>query len=295
MPLTHERSFRVRNYECDPYGHLNNTVYLRYMQETAYDASAALGFDQEKYAELGHTWIARDTEIEYIEPVRYGDAITIRTWVEDFRRVRSRRAYEFYSDGSNDLVARAHTDWVYIERESGAPAAVPADMVRAFLPDKTGPRLQRDPFPEPPAAPPGVFSIQRRAAWMEIDALGHVNNAEYLAYIEECGVQVLGAFGWSMQLTVEAGFAIVARRHRIEYQQAALLDDELEIATWISDVKRATCIRNYAITRLSDEAPIVRARTLWVWVAIDSGRPIRIPSDFIEAFGRISRLSEPPQ
>ena len=37
MPLTHVRSFRVRHYECDAFGHLNNTNYVRYMQETAFD------------------------------------------------------------------------------------------------------------------------------------------------------------------------------------------------------------------------------------------------------------------
>ena len=54
MPLTHTRTFRVRHYECDAYGHLNNANYLRYMQETAFDASAAAGYDLERYNKLGH-------------------------------------------------------------------------------------------------------------------------------------------------------------------------------------------------------------------------------------------------
>ena len=41
MALTHERTFRVRHYECDSYGHVNHANYLRYMQEAAFDASAA--------------------------------------------------------------------------------------------------------------------------------------------------------------------------------------------------------------------------------------------------------------
>ena len=46
MPLKHERLFRVRFYECDAYGHLNNSNYVRYMQETAFDASAAAGLSE---------------------------------------------------------------------------------------------------------------------------------------------------------------------------------------------------------------------------------------------------------
>ena len=43
--MIHERAFRVRQYECDPYGHVNHANYLRYMQEAAFDASAAVGYD----------------------------------------------------------------------------------------------------------------------------------------------------------------------------------------------------------------------------------------------------------
>ena len=44
MPRTHERTFRIRHYECDAYENVYYTNYLRYMQETAMDASAAAGF-----------------------------------------------------------------------------------------------------------------------------------------------------------------------------------------------------------------------------------------------------------
>ena len=40
-PVTHTRTFRIRHYECDRYGHVNNANYIRYMQEAAMDASAA--------------------------------------------------------------------------------------------------------------------------------------------------------------------------------------------------------------------------------------------------------------
>ncbi|MFQ5408509.1 MAG: acyl-[acyl-carrier-protein] thioesterase [Anaerolineales bacterium] len=284
MTITHERTFRIRHYECDPYGHLNNAVYLRYMQETAFDASAAVGYDLETYSRLGHTWIARDTEVEYIRPFGYGELVTVRTWVADFRRVRSRRMYEFYSEDSDEPAARAYTDWVYVNSESGAPVRVPPEMARAFIRNGPSARLERDPFPEPPPQPPGTFRMRRRVAWSEIDSQGHVNNAEYLAYIEECGVQVVTAHNWSMTQTVSEGFAMVARRHRIEYRTPALMDDELEISTWISDPKRATCLRHYLITRVADGETLARCRTLWVWIDLETGRPIRIPPHFISAF-----------
>ena len=64
------------------------------------------------YDRLGCYFVIRGTEIEYLRPLRYGDLVEIKTWVMDFRRVRSRRAYELRVVGSGELAARAATDCV---------------------------------------------------------------------------------------------------------------------------------------------------------------------------------------
>ena len=88
MPRTQTRTFRVRFGECDAYGHVNNTNYVRYMQEAAFDASAAAGYDFARYDALGQYWLVRETEVEYLKPLVYGDTFEVKTWVADFRRVR---------------------------------------------------------------------------------------------------------------------------------------------------------------------------------------------------------------
>jgi acyl-CoA thioester hydrolase len=102
--------------------------------------------------------------------------------------------------------------------------------------------------------------------------------------MEDCSVQVAQAYEWPMHRMMEAGFGIVARRYRIEYRQPAVLDDELEIATWVSDAKRATAVRHYTIRRVVDGELLARAYVLWVWVDLATGRPIRIPAEFIADF-----------
>src|SRR5690554_1377686 len=107
MPLIQERTFRVRHYECDAYGHVNHSHYLHYMQEAAMDASAAAGYDLARYEALGHQWLIRETDIEYLRPLTYGDSVVVKTWVADFHRVRSRRMYELRHAASGELVAQA--------------------------------------------------------------------------------------------------------------------------------------------------------------------------------------------
>ncbi len=281
MPLTHIEKFRVRYVECDAYGHVNNASYLRYMQEAAFGASAAVGYDVKRYDELGQYWLVRETEIEYFKPLVYGDEFELKTWVADFRRVRSRRSYEFHKPGSDELIARGMTDWVYLDRVTQRPTAVPPEMVQAFLPEGENiVRQSRESFPQPPAPPPEVFKMRRRVMWQDIDQAQHVNNAIYLSYVEDCGMQLLKHFKWPVQRMTDEGFAILIRKHQIQYLQQALFDEEIEVASYAFDVKRVSATRYYAITRVSDGALLAQVHTVGVWVDLKTGRPIRIPDPF---------------
>jgi acyl-CoA thioester hydrolase len=111
----------------------------------------------------------------------------------------------------------------------------------------------------------------------------------YMAYLEEAGVRVAAAHGWPMARMFEAGFGIVARRYRIEYQQAARFGDELEVATWISETRRTSAVRFYTITRAGDGAPVARAHVTWVWIDLATGHPIRVPANFMADF--VSNIS----
>jgi acyl-CoA thioester hydrolase len=284
-PRIHTREFHVRYYECDAFGHLNNANYLRYMQEAAFDASARVGFDRFRYEDMGSTWLIYETEIEYLQPILYGDTVQVTTWVIDFHRARSRRAYEFYKNGSNQLAAKAVTDWVYIDRESGKPLTIPNGLSSAFsidgMIDKFPPRKR---FPEAPPPPQGVFEVRRKVSWQEIDLAQHVNNAAYLNYIDDCGMQVIAAHHWPVQRMIREGFAIIIRKHQIHYASPAILDDELSITTWVSDIRRSMATRHYVIHRVGDNAFIASIHSLGVWVELSSGRPIRIPQELLDDF-----------
>jgi acyl-CoA thioester hydrolase len=281
MPLVHTRNFRVRHYECDAYGHLNNANYLRYMQEAAFDASAAVGYDMARYDAMDRFWLIRETEIEYRHPLRYGDSVQVKTWVADFRQIRSRRAYEFTRATTGQQVARASTDWVFLERSTGRPAAIPPEMKAAFLQKGVPESIQpRERFAS--VAPPSLaFRQRRRVEWRDIDSVGHVNNAVYLSYIEDCGIQAVTANGWPISRMNAEGFGVVARQHRIEYEQAAALDDELEVITWFTEPHESTTVRHTAIIRVADGALVSRARTLHVWIDLASGKAAAPPAIFL--------------
>ncbi len=284
MPPTHTSTFTIRYYECDAYEHLNQANYARLMQETAFEASAAVGYSKQVYEEMGYLWLARETEIEYLQPCFYGDTLEVTTWVADFRQVRSIRQYEFRKAGSDEVVARGRTDWVYLHRESGRISPIPPAMAEAFSGGEKVSPTPRPPFPKAPPPPAGVYTLRKRVEWRDIDSARHLNNAAYLNYVEDCGIQAARHYHWSMERAAQENMAIIARSQRIAYRQPALLDDEIDVHTWLFAVKRISATRHYDIQRASDGALLAQVQTRLAAVDMATGRPQRMPPRYLDDF-----------
>lgn len=283
MALTHERVFRVRHYECDAYDTVYYTNYLRYIQETAMDASAAAGFGADWYLSRGYSWLVRDTFIEFLQPLRYGDSVRVKTWVRNMRQALSKRAYELFRVSDDALVARAETDWAFIDTATGRPARIAPEIRERFFSASEPPDEPRDRFPTPPAPPSGAHVQRRRVEWRDIDPAQHVNNSVYLAYIEDCAVEAMSARGWPPARCRGDGFSIVFTRCRIEYRVPAVLGDELTVTTWLSDLSDETVLRHFAIRRASDDALLARAFAALACADVHSGARVAIPQAVLDS------------
>ena len=281
----HRTSFPVRYYECDAYNHVNHANYIRFMGEAAGSASAMVGYTRDTLMEMKRVWLTREHQIEFLTPLRVGDTVNIDTWVADFRRVRSLRRYDIYANDT--LAARASTDWVFVDTETNKPITVSPDMEADFRAKNyvanTAPPRER--FPKPPPQAEEVGNIELMVEWRDIDPNQHVNNAAYFSYIENGTLQMCSEhYDWPPTRMAADGFAIIARRYRLEYREPAVMGDTLLLKTWISDIKRATAVRHYEVSRLRDGAICARGRCLWVWVNINTHKPIRIPPHFLDSF-----------
>ncbi|MGB1288455.1 MAG: acyl-[acyl-carrier-protein] thioesterase [Aggregatilineales bacterium] len=284
MPATFERTFRVRHYECDAFGHLNPVNYVRYMQEVALDASADVGWDRARYSALGYGWLARETRITYLHPVARDEHLTIKTWVEDFRRVRSWRRYEFRRVGDDKLLAKASTEWIYMHVASGKPATIPPEMIHDFHPEGSPPPGEsRNKFPSAPTESDEIFTLEKRVAWADIDTEAHLNNAAYLTYLEDASTQVSRHYGWLMAQLMAAGFMLMPREFQILYLLPGYMDDALQIRTWGGVFEWATTTRYYEIVRPADEATLARAHSTWLCVDLKTGQLRQFPAEYVAA------------
>jgi acyl-CoA thioester hydrolase len=117
-----------------------------------------------------------------------------------------------------------------------------------------------------------------------IDANGHVNNLEYLRWMQDIAVEHSAARGWPLGRYRATGTAWVVRSHSIEYLRPAFEGDRLSLLTWVADLRPRSSLRRYRVWRGSDRQTLAQAETLWVFVDAASGRARAIPEELRSSF-----------
>lgn len=118
--------------QIDLNGHVNNVVYVQWMQDVAYAHSEAVGYDNERLEELVSTWVIRSHFVRYHRPALEGDSIRALTWPKQIKRASALRGYRFVRESDQAIVASGESDWVYIDRSTGRPKAIDQEMLAAF-------------------------------------------------------------------------------------------------------------------------------------------------------------------
>lgn len=133
MPIssTYAKSFIIPSSVIDENGHVNNVAYVQWMQEIAVEHYASIGGVEAQGKDA--TWFVREHRIEYLLPAFAGEEIEVRTWVENMRRVRSLRKYEFIRKADGKVLVRGETDWVFVEMKTGRPLPIPEEVSNVFL------------------------------------------------------------------------------------------------------------------------------------------------------------------
>ena len=124
-----EISAAVMPEDIDDQNHVNNTVYLRWVQEVATVHWQAIA-SSEAQGEIG--WVVLRHEIDYKAPACLGDEIVLRTWVGKATRLTFERFTEILRRSDGQLLSKARTLWCPINAQTGRPVRVPLEVREKF-------------------------------------------------------------------------------------------------------------------------------------------------------------------
>ena len=125
-----ELGFTAAPEHIDELGHVNNAVWVQWMEQVAVThwRSVADPVHQEAYF-----WVVVRHEIDYLRSAVEGDRITARTWAgEKPQGARYDRHMEFIGADGKAYV-RAVSWWAIIDKAAGRPIRVPAEVVAPFM------------------------------------------------------------------------------------------------------------------------------------------------------------------
>ena len=133
-PGAHVVALAVQAGDIDAYGHVNNAVYLTWLDRAAWSHSAALGVPLERCVTLRRGMAAQRIEIEYLRAAVAGDVVQAATWiVSTDGRLRAERRFQIGRTADGHTLARARIDYVCINLDSGRAARMPALFAHAYV------------------------------------------------------------------------------------------------------------------------------------------------------------------
>lgn len=135
-----------------------------------------------------------------------------------------------------------------------------------------------------------IFKMEITVGPESIDILNHVNNREYLRWMEEAAIAHAASLGWSANVYLKRHEAWVAREHWIEYLRPTFLGDHLTMYTWVQNLSGSRSLRRYALVR--EGRVVCCGATEWAYIDFVTGRAKDVPEDVVESFTFVSPEDE---
>lgn len=240
----HSWRARVRVYECDLLGHVNNAVYLHYLQQTTAEVWADLGASD---------WDLRSLAMQYLAPAYNGDELEVRAWASAVEGSSVVSDYTILRPEDGRDLLRARVNWGVPD---GQPSVTLARDCHTALPESPGVSPLRLP---PDRLDAHRYRWRHTVCSYELDARGGANPAQLLRWVEEAKMVACAGVGWPLDRMSDADLMIVQIRHDSEFYAPLRLGEQVEVVSRICDLrllKGTWCHEIYRMSSAPTEGPV---------------------------------------
>ena len=244
--MRHVYDCPLRWADMDSLGHVNNVVYVDYLQELRVDMLRIHAPGPEA-ADLAEGVVVVSHELEFVRPLVYRDRpVRVEGWCEQVRAASFRLGYEILDpegpDGERQVYVRASSVLAPFSFASHRPRRI-GEHERVALLRYAEPALL-EPAPRILADRllsdgPDGHAYSCRVRWSDIDSYGHVNNVKYVEYFQEARILFVRE-ALETEDAADLGSFVVARvdvdyRRPLEFQT-----DPVSVRTWVTRIGRSS-------------------------------------------------------
>jgi acyl-CoA thioester hydrolase len=277
--------------DLDLLGHVNNVVYVDYLQEARVDLLRAGGHSF--HGELTEGAVVVRHEVTYLAPLTFSfRPVRIECWVTDVRAASFTLAYEVFVEdrtGGRRVCLRATTVLAPYVFASERPRRLTAEERAALEPYREPPLERATPIGPVPHEESGHYPIQVR--FSDVDAYGHVNNVKYFEYLQEARIWLIE----QLRRKVPAGtpdVSVVVAQTDVDYLRPILLREQpYDVWSAVTRVgSRSITIESeiWDGPRDSGGAMLARARVVIVFFDLETQRSTPPPEGYREVLAALA-------
>jgi acyl-CoA thioester hydrolase len=230
-------------YECplrwadlDLLGHVNNVIYVDYLQEARIDMLVTHAPDR-RADELAEGVVVVRHEVRYVSPLTFSRrSVKIECWVSEIRAASFTMNYEIFADTDEGRVVYLQaltvlTPYVFATERPRRITAEERTALEGFL-EPTGPRERLRPEP-PRRTELGHYPLHVR--FSDVDVYGHVNNVKYFEYFQEARISFFEALNPELRAALDV--PLVVAQTDVDYRVPITFRPEpYDMWTWVSRV-----------------------------------------------------------
>ncbi len=268
--------------DLDLIGHVNNVVYVDYLQEARVDMLRAQGRGEPTHTDaLAEGVVVVRHEVTYVSPLEFDfRPVKIASWITSIRAATFTIAYEIYHDlpdGDRRVYARASTlltPYVFASERPRRITAEERESLSVFL----EPAEPREPGAArmPRERPANAVRYPVQVRFSDVDVYRHVNNVKYFEYLQEARVSMNSGL-WKGLDPV----SIVVAQTDVDYRQPIVFRPEAYDAwTWLSRIGQRSATIDSLIQ--DGETVLSRARVTIVFFDPATGRSIEPAEDYLD-------------
>ena len=129
LPQAHVLTVDVAPADIDDYRHVNNAVYVAWLDRAAWSHSAALGLPAARCVAIDRGMAVVRTVVVYLRPAVAGDTVAVATWIiPSASRLRVQRRFQLQRAQTGETLVRAQVEYACIELSTGRPTRWPPEF-----------------------------------------------------------------------------------------------------------------------------------------------------------------------